>query len=375
MAALLASWVAGRASANSTPLSVSFAETGQELPQAQIRAAIAAELGRETHAETESDGAEPETGERVLVAVDEQGELWVRYFGPRGLVDRHLPMPAHPDQIAVVVSLAVGNLARQEAFQLLRDIERRRAAQVQAEAEAVAAKPVDDERPAPALPPPRAAPVAQDSPQNSWGHYLVVDIPYVPAASHNCTSPGRDICYDWTYRPIAFEVEGSSRKGGIVLAHARYVMTYSRALLPGLRASARVGFAFAGADAQDEAAARFPGAVSKFVPWLLEARLQHFPYRDEFTGGFRPFGHLAGGYAEESPIIEIQPPQEVMSEERGGSPIHVRYAIGPFFAGGGIGGSFAVFGPIRAELELSGFFAFPRTGWLLRPSAGATYDF
>src|SRR3954464_9832952 len=48
----LISWLsAGRASANSAPLPVSFEGTGQALPQAEIRVAIATELGRETLAE------------------------------------------------------------------------------------------------------------------------------------------------------------------------------------------------------------------------------------------------------------------------------------------------------------------------------------
>src|SRR5690349_16152149 len=72
----------GRASA-SVPLGVVFGESARDLPQAEIRAAIAAELERETLAEAEVAGVT----EWVAVALDPDGQLLVRYRGPRGLVE------------------------------------------------------------------------------------------------------------------------------------------------------------------------------------------------------------------------------------------------------------------------------------------------
>jgi hypothetical protein len=49
--------------------------------------------------------------------------------------------------------------------------------------------------------------------------------------------------------------------------------------------------------------------------------------------------------------------------------------MGVLFVGAGLGASLAVFDPLRLEAELSGFIAFPSTGWYVRPSVGLSYDF
>ena len=145
-------------------------------------------------------------------------------------------------------------------------------------------------------------------------------------------------------------------------------------MLPDVWGSLRVGFAFLGADAQNEAAKR-DSSVSSFMPWLVEARAQYFPFRRVFAGTSRPFAHVTAGFAEETPQLDVQPPMETQTDARGGTPIRVTYAMGPFFAGGGLGCSIAVFGPVRLEAELSGFVAFPKSGWFARPSVGGSYDF
>jgi hypothetical protein len=391
---LLVSWLsAGRALANSAPLPVSFESTGQALPQAEIRVGIATELGRETLAET-GDGEAAvgevrlENRERVVVAVDELGQLWVRYWGPRGLVDRHLPMPPRAEQVPLVVSLSVGNLVRQEAFELLRDLERRRAEQGQAEVPAVAAAAATPKSvPTPtassgAPSPPRRsrapASPARTAPKNSWGHYLVGDFLYVPTASNVCSSVSADPCYDRDFEPISFDVEGTGVSGGIVTAHGRYVMAYSRALTPDTWGSVRVGFAYSGGKAQN-AAAKHDARASKFMRWLFEARLQHFPFRGAFDGALRPFVHVSAGISEESAEVKLQAPNGPdgmpVAATEGRDPITLIHSVGLLFAGGGFGGSLLVLEPLRLEAELSGFVAFPSSGWLVRPSIGLTYDF
>jgi hypothetical protein len=393
--ACLVSWLAaGRAWANSAPLPVSFNGTGQALPQAEIRVGIATELGRETLAEA-GDGEAAvgdvrlENRERVVVAVDELGQLWVRYWGPRGLVDRHLPMPPRAEQIPLVVSLSVGNLVRQEAFELLRDLERRRAEQAKAEASATAAaaetpKPPSTPKASPVAPPPplprssRTPASRARAARNSWGHYLVGDFPYVPRASNVCGGGSADPCYDRDFEPISFEVQGAGVAGGIGGAQGRYVMAYSRALTPDTWGSVRVGFAFSGSNAKNAAAAHAAG-VSKFMPWLFEARLQHFPFRGAFEGALRPFVHVSAGISEESAQVTLQAPRGPdgmpVAAIEGRDPITLIHTVGFLFAGGGLGTSLLVFDPLRLEAELSGFVAFPASGWFVRPSIGLTYDF
>jgi hypothetical protein len=388
----LMSWLAaGRAAANSAPLPVSFEGGGQALPQAEIRVAIATELGRETLADDAAAAEMAASRERVVVAVDELGQLWVRYWGPRGLVDRHLAMPARPDQIRLVVSLSVGNLVRQEAFDLLRDIERRRAEQDRATAGAgePAAKAVESSpKPAATTAIPRPAPQRRAAapaspprvtPNSSWGHYLVGDFPYFPAVERACSASGGDSCYDRNFEPISYDVEGAGVAGGIVAAHSRYVMAYSRALRPDLRGSVRVGFAFSGGEAKSAAGRHDDDDMSKFMPWLFEARLQHFPSRGAFGGALRPFVHVAAGVSDVSAEVKLQVPMDGTGQTpaslSGRGPITQVHPLGLLFAGAGFGGSLQLFDPLRLEAELSLFGTFPAAGWLARPSVGLSYDF
>jgi hypothetical protein len=384
---LVVSWLwSGRAWANSAPLPVSFDVSGQALPQAEIRVAIGTELGREARAEEQTGD---ENRERVVVAVDELGQLWVRYWGPRGLVDRHLTMPARPEQIPLVVSLSVGNLVRQEAFELLRDLEQRRVQGARpiesspSTASSASTRPPSSAPPAAALVPqpslPRAArrprAAAHPKPKNSWGHYLLGDFPYFPTTTNACTESARAHCYDRDFAPITFDVEGSGVAGGIVAADARYVMGYSRQLGPRLWGSGRVGFAFSGGKAKNAAAKRDP-ITSEFVPWLVELRLQYFFGQGALNGALRPFVHAAGGLAEVSAEVELSAPRGrdgALISDRG--PMTAIDAMGLLFAGGGLGLSLELFEHVRAEAELSAFLAFPSYGWFVRPSIGLTYDF
>lgn len=390
---MVVSWLsAGWAWANSAPLPVSFDGSGQALPQAEIRVAIATELGREARADT---GAGDENRERVMVAVDELGQLWVRYWGPRGLVDRHLAMPERAEQIPLVVSLSVGNLVRQEAFELLRDLEQRRAQEAKppepspSAAASAKASPSSSPPPAAALVPqpplPRRArpsrprvPVEPVEPKNSWGHYLVGDFAYFPTVSNACTPSASMPCYDRDFAPITYDAEGSGVAGGIVAADARYLMAYSRQLTPKLWAAARVGFAFSGGKAK-KAAAKQDNATSDFLPWLVELRVQYFLGQGAFNGALRPFVHAAGGLAEESAAVTLSAPVgpdgRPIPEVGDRGPMTAIHSMGLLFTGGGLGLSLELFEHLRVEPELSGFLAFPSYGWFVRPSIGFSYDF
>jgi hypothetical protein len=384
---LMVSWLwSGEAWANSAPLPVSFDASGQALPQAEIRVAIGTELGREARTE---EAVGDENRERVVVAVDELGQLWVRYWGPRGLVDRHLTMPARPEQVPLVVSLSVGNLVRQEAFELLRDLERRRAQAAKPSESAPSAAPTSNASPPsskppaatlvpqPSLPrrasPPRAPAYAKR--KSSWGHYLVGDFAYFPTVANACAATSDTPCYDRDFAPITFDVEGTGVAGGIVPADARYVMAYAHQLGPQLWGSARVGLAFSGGKAKN-AAAKQDFRMSKFMPWLVELRLQYFIGQGALGGALRPFVHAAGGLAEVSADVKLSAPlgpDGRLISDRG--PMTAIRAMGLLFAGGGLGLSLELFEHMRAETELSGFLAFPSYGWFARPSIGLTYDF
>lgn len=381
-------WFAGEAWASGAPLSVSFEASGQGLPQAEIREAIGAELSRETRVEGGQGGGNPEG---VVVAVDELGQLWVKYLGPRGLVDRHLAMPAHPDQVPLAVGLSVGNLVRQEAFELLRELEQhrgQRAKPLESPASAssssktgplapVAPSAIPEPAPSLGLRAPRAAP-AVPSRRNSWGHYLVGDFAYFPNMTTVCAPGSSALCYDRNFAPITYDADGSGATAGLVPANARYVMAYSRKLGANLWGSLRVGFAFSGGKGQREAAKR-DSSVREFMPWLIELRLQYFVGQGVFDGSLRPFVHAAGGVAEQSAELKIRAPWRATDAD--GMPIAERepittiHRLGLLFAGAGVGLSLELLDHLRLEPELSGFVAFPSFGWFVRPSIGLTYDF
>ena len=390
--------------ANSAPLPVSFTGTGRELPQAEIRVAIATELGRETLADGRAggegeakregqEGGEPDsaleleqdTRERVLVAVDELGQLWVRYWGPRGLVDRHLAMPAHAEQIPLVVSLSVGNLVRQEAFELLRELEQRRAEQASAKAAAKPspppAKPTAARRPPPVTTlarstRPRSAKAMPR--RNSWGHYLVGDFAYFPSVDRACSPISNTPCYDDDDQRVFYDVPGRGVAGGVNAAHGRYVMAYARALTPDVWASVRVGYAFSGGKVKN-AASKHDAMQSKFMPWLLELRLQDYPLPGALNGALRPYVHVAAGIAEQAAELKMTAPSAfdgtgAVSEAEAGQ-VTLIHATGLLFVGAGLGASLAILEQLRLEAELSGLLAFPSSGWSVRPGIGLSYDF
>lgn len=396
MAAFLTVWLgADVAWGNSAPLLVVFAPSGKDLPQAAIRVAIGTELQREALSEAavgEGSGvnprtydvlAEPSSRERVEVAVDELGQLWVRYWGPRGLVDRHLAMPERPEQLPLLVSLAAGNLVRQQAFEWLRDVERRRAyAKADAAAPRVAEPvPTPAAKPAPTAAP-RAAPVRRASSlrerRNSWGNYLVGDFVYVPRVSRACSPSSSIACYDASGAPVFYDVEGSGIASGVQGAHARFVMAYSRAFTPNVWGTLRLGVAFSGGKAKTRAA-EHEASQPKFWPWLFELRLQYFPVPRAVDDALRPYVHATAGSAEAAAELGLTAPPVFRDSDQPpevpGERVTAIHALGLLHAGAGVGLSLAAFDGLRFETELSGFVAFPSSGWFARPGIGATYDF
>ncbi|HEX2875921.1 MAG TPA: hypothetical protein VHP33_31940 [Polyangiaceae bacterium] len=396
VAVFLAVWlISGAARGNSAPLPVVFAPNGRDLPQAAIRVAIGKELQREAlretavgegssvNARTDDVLSEPSSRERVEVAIDELGQLWVRYWGPRGLVDRHLAMPERPEELPLLVSLLAGNLVRQQAFEWLRDTARRRA---DAKADA-AAPPLAQPMPRPAAKPasttarrPAAVRRAPPLPQrrNSWGNYLVGDFVYVPSVSRACSPSSNISCFDDSGAPVSYDVEGSGIAGGIQSAHSRLVMAYSRAFTPDVWGTLRLGVAFSGGKAKNRAA-EHEASEPRFWPWLFELRLQYFPISAAVGDALRPYVHATAGSAEAVGELRLKAPLVSQDGDQPpevpGQRVTAIHALGLLHAGAGVGVSLAIVDGLRFEAELSGFAAFPSRGWFVRPGIGVTYDF
>src|SRR5688572_27474494 len=86
-----------------------FDASAESLPQAEIRAAVEKELGRPLSGPGEAGASE------LSIAVDPARGLVVRYRTERGSLERYLPMPTEVGDVPRIVSLAVGNLARDQS--------------------------------------------------------------------------------------------------------------------------------------------------------------------------------------------------------------------------------------------------------------------
>jgi hypothetical protein len=386
---------ASRAWGNSAPLPVGFDGKARELPQAAIRVAIATELGREVLAESQLGGdgeGVSENRERVVVAVDELGQLWVRYWGPGGLVDRHLPMPKSEAEVPLVVSLAVGNLVRGEAFELLRDLERQRALERRRTAERRARELRElraeerrerareaarrealvriDERRRMLLRVRRlrSRPQLHEPLRNAWLGQVIWDLARFAEPSPTCQRRGV-ACYGLHYEPVS---DADVRQPpGLVHAHTRLAFGYGRRLRPNVWTSALVGIATSGGAAKD-AAAQSNESRSAFMPLLFALRAQYFPGQGAMDGKLRPYVHAVGGVSEQTTeSVGFHEPSEL---EPLAFRAHVVHSMGLLFAGGGAGLSLRV-ERLRLELEAGWVAAFPLAGWLIRPGLGAAYDF
>ena len=115
--------------------------------------------------------------------------------------------------------------------------------------------------------------------------------------------------------------------------------------------------------------------MSGFMPWLFELRLQGYPFGSALNGALKPYVHAAAGIAEESAALQLSAPPDTTSSPPQGARVAAIQSMGDLFLGAGLGASLSLFDELRLEAELSGFVAFPSTGWYVRPSVGLSYDF
>ncbi|HEV8246154.1 MAG TPA: hypothetical protein VGP93_10320, partial [Polyangiaceae bacterium] len=133
---------AGAQEPKPAPIVVVFDRSAAHFPQADIRTAIAHELHRPVQTVVE-----PELPE-ISVSLNERRQIIVRYVAKEGAIDRFLPLPARVDEVPLIISLAAGNLARNQS-DVVRQLETRKSSR-----ETPAAAVVSDSALAPAATPP-----------------------------------------------------------------------------------------------------------------------------------------------------------------------------------------------------------------------------
>lgn len=359
---LMACLAAGPAHAAERRLLVAFEDSARALPERQIREAIAVELSGK--AAVEAGGGEAKAlavpADRLAVALDAQG-LWLKYQGPRGMVERHLPLPERVEQIAVVVSLAVGNLVREEAFELQRELERRSVAEARARQRPPSAAELDRRRVFAAESSSRTVQLGRRPRLNSLGYVFSTVALYFEEVQNPCTarSSSSDVkCYDHGTPYEATLPENRSFSSGspeLMLSGLRWAFAYTRELGPHAALSVRAGMALGGG-----------GTVPHFAEYRQLLRLG-----PTWAGGrLRPFEYAGLGLAR----IEVR--QRISVPADGESPqVTAVQSSGWFFASLGGGVSAQVTPRLRAELDLSMLLTFPDFAPMLQGGLGLHYDF
>jgi hypothetical protein len=241
-----------------------FDASAAALPQAEIRTAVERELGRPL-ATTSAEAS----GE-LVVLVDTEHRLVVRYRTERGAIDRYLPMPNDPNDVSLIIALAAGNLARDPTAGV------GPAPRVApAPAAAVTATPRDDSTP-------RPAPVP--FPRHLLGIHVAQDIAIVGGSNVCDANLGQKIdnyaCFyqgtrdePFWHTPFPFE---DTLDTGLVLATTRLLVSYDYAVFRHLSFGARVGYAFRGGP---------PAGQTPQPPFDSAANLNTLPAHTKGQGG------------------------------------------------------------------------------------------
>jgi hypothetical protein len=373
VATFLLAWLAaGTAKAAERRLLVAFEDSARTLPQPEIREAIAGELSGTVA--VEAGGSEAKTpavpAERLAVALDAEG-LWIKYQGPRGMVERHLPLPERGEQIAVVVSLTVGNLVREEAFELQRELERRRAAEAQARQRPPSTAELHRRRVFAAEPTSTAAQPGRRARLNSLGYVFSTVALYFEEVQNPCTARSNrpDVeCDDNGRRYRATLPDNRSFSSGspeLMLSGLRWAVAYTRELGPHAAFSVRAGMALGGGGT---------------IPYFAEYR-QLLRFGPTWGGGaIRPFEYAGLGVARIEARQRISVPVYGDPADETALPAGYRQvtavrAYGWFFASLGGGVSARLTKSLRAELDLSMLLTFPDFAPTLQGGLGMHYDF
>ena len=268
-----ATLVAAEAHAGDGGPLLSFDESAAALPKEEIRAGIERELGKPLA--TTSEGASGE----IVVLVDAEGRLVVRYRAERGSVDRYLPMPSEPADIPLIIALAAGNLARDQSV----GVSGSPATLAPFPETAVVVAPVS-------APPERgdasgAAPVASREPlKRHWiGFHVAKDIAWIGGSNVCDVNLGQqfdnyacfyeDTDHPFWHTPFPYE---DGIETGLVLATTRILASYDYAISKFATVGARVGFAFGGGP---------PAGQGPAAPFDSAENPNEIPDHTEGTGG------------------------------------------------------------------------------------------
>jgi hypothetical protein len=220
-----------------------FDASAERLPREEIRAAVERELGGPLS--TSSDSASGE----ITILVDSERRLVVRYRTPSGAVERYLPMPSEPSDVSLIVSLAVGNLVRDQAV----------VGEPSNSARETSAKPVEPAASKTAdSPPPMTNPVVREGIRHWVGVHVAQDIAFVYGDDVCDQVAGRSndfYCYypGSSDEPFFHDPQPDSDfEEGPAFATTRFLISYDYVVFPWLSVGGRLGYAFGGGPPTDQ---------------------------------------------------------------------------------------------------------------------------
>lgn len=361
----------------STGISVSFDPSAENLPQDEIRAAVARELEHRP-----DDGSAVSGDFNVSV---EGGHIVVRFKSPQSYTERVLPVPEEREQIPVMLGLLAGNLARDQAA-------------------AVRPKPVAPAPPPPPLPlPHRAKPIERPGPVYSrhlLGIHVAQDFlfvggqnvcdPYLGQADDNytCVYAGTDEAFFHRPSPSTDGVTNT-----VVAATTRLLLSYDFAVSPRFTLGLRAGYAFRGGPA----AGQVPGVTGSgtpFMPGHIELRasywlvpLTHRPWHAFLGvgGGLAQVDGKVSHSVVDCEEMEAEHPGSVEGETfrtcTGGTPINGQTTTeldawkktGLGFVAVNGGAMLDLNDYLAATLDVSVLLLMPASGVSLQPSLGVVY--
>ena len=398
-----------------------FDASAESLPQADIRAAVEKELGRPLAGPGEPGASE------LGIAVDPERRLVVRYRTERGSLERYLPMPSDMGDVPRIVSLAVGNLARDQSGVVG---QARPAPEVPTTLTEQAPPPKPPE-PVPAPEPKPVSPAPLKPPRRHWvGLHVAQDIAIVGGSNVCDANIGQKTdnyaCFyegssdePFLHTPYPYE---DGLESGPVLATTRVLLSYDAALVPSFSLGTRVGVALGGGPPAGQEPVDFaPGGNvnllsdrakgrggTAFTPVHLEVRanLWFLPLGERplsaYVGAGLGFAQVdakttvverdctdtlalawdasANGNFDDCVAGDTRPPSsdgdpafawQKLPETR----VDAWKKMGQGFVSANAGALLAVSDRVGAVLNVGFMFMFPANGIVIEPSLGAVVNF
>jgi hypothetical protein len=383
-------------------VSLVFDASAQALPQDEVRAAVERELGRPVAAPTAAAPAE------VTVLVD-SGRLVVRYRTRTGSVERYLPLPSDPNDVPLMVSLAVGNLVRDPTAGNVPA-----GPIVEAPATPVAVAPAKPIAPPPPAPKPAPAPPTEPAFVRHWvGVHAAQDVAFVYGSSvcHRQLGPPEDFsCFYGGADNEPFfhdsQPDHEDLDEGPTFATTRLLVSYDYAITERVSVGTRLGYAFGGGPPAgqipvDEPRSGNPNEIppqtrghggSPFMPVHAELRANYWFL--PLTGRFRAYVGAAFGLAQvdskhEVAVIDcgetLAPSwnpadgtfDDCMQKTTDFNSVAVESTFldawkktGRGFAAASTGAALSVKGELSVVLNVNAMYMFPDDGFVLEPSLG-----